>query len=256
MRHAVVAFLLCACGRLHFDPLDHDGGGGDGLSAAHDEDGDGVPDLGDVCPHVADSAQLDSDGDKVGDACDEQPMAPNQTWAFFAPMSDSESLMGTLAQWTKLGDSWRCPAGGPVSGLSIPIALTDADVWLGFDIVSLGVIDRQASFIIGDSATVPFFYGEVYDNGTAPYVAVSHFDGSTYNPIDQMVIGSATPLGPATLHLTARTGAGASFRLISTLGGIERTNMAATVSYTGGASVDMHFGNMSVEVRYIAIIRS
>jgi formylglycine-generating enzyme required for sulfatase activity len=35
-----------------------------------DRDGDGVPDLRDVCPDVADADQADADGDGTGDACD------------------------------------------------------------------------------------------------------------------------------------------------------------------------------------------
>jgi hypothetical protein len=34
---------------------------------------DGVPDDDDVCPEVADPAQVDSDGDGAGDACDASP---------------------------------------------------------------------------------------------------------------------------------------------------------------------------------------
>jgi Cys-rich repeat protein len=35
-----------------------------------DTDGDGVPDVGDVCPGIPDPAQGDRDGDGLGDACD------------------------------------------------------------------------------------------------------------------------------------------------------------------------------------------
>jgi hypothetical protein len=35
-----------------------------------DDDGDGVPDLGDNCPTLANGDQADGDGDLVGDACD------------------------------------------------------------------------------------------------------------------------------------------------------------------------------------------
>ena len=38
---------------------------------ALDADADGVPDLLDVCPYAADPDQLDTDGDGLGDACDE-----------------------------------------------------------------------------------------------------------------------------------------------------------------------------------------
>ena len=41
-----------------------------GAYEARDSDGDGVTDVPDLCPDVADSDQSDGDGDQVGDACD------------------------------------------------------------------------------------------------------------------------------------------------------------------------------------------
>lgn len=40
-----------------------------------DTDGDGVPDLADLCPRFSDPQQLDSDGDGNGDACDPCPVS-------------------------------------------------------------------------------------------------------------------------------------------------------------------------------------
>lgn len=42
-------------------------------AGAADTDGDGIPDLADDCPAVADPEQFDGDGDGVGDACDRCP---------------------------------------------------------------------------------------------------------------------------------------------------------------------------------------
>lgn len=39
-----------------------------------DSDGDGVPDLSDNCPAVANALQTDTDGDGSGDACDDSPL--------------------------------------------------------------------------------------------------------------------------------------------------------------------------------------
>lgn len=44
---------------------------------AHDGDHDGVQDVADDCPGVADRAQADQDGDGVGDACDPTPCTPD-----------------------------------------------------------------------------------------------------------------------------------------------------------------------------------
>ena len=46
-------------------------------AASRDTDGDGVKDLSDNCPTVANATQTDADGDGVGDACDNCPAAAN-----------------------------------------------------------------------------------------------------------------------------------------------------------------------------------
>src|SRR5437660_1556617 len=75
-------------------------------SMTHDEDGDGTPDAVDVCPEVADD-QFDSDCDGVGDACDPEPLVPNQTILFFAAMTPDDVTFSTQGAWTKQADAWR-----------------------------------------------------------------------------------------------------------------------------------------------------
>ena len=48
----------------------------DALVPGTDEDGDGVANDDDNCPGIPNTDQLDSDGDKVGDACDPHPTTP------------------------------------------------------------------------------------------------------------------------------------------------------------------------------------
>jgi hypothetical protein len=88
MSARITILVLAACGRVGFAPRP------DGLGATpcatpanHDEDGDGVDDACDVCPHVPDPLQLDSDGDGVGDACDPEPNNPRQHFVLFATIS-------------------------------------------------------------------------------------------------------------------------------------------------------------------------
>jgi hypothetical protein len=78
-----MALLVVACGRVGFDP---------NAPAAcspvgHDEDGDGIDDACDGCPHIADPDQIDSDGDGVDDACDPNPAVPRDSIAIFDPFT-------------------------------------------------------------------------------------------------------------------------------------------------------------------------
>ncbi len=100
-----------SCGRIGFDTADvllgdgdggDGGGGGDsgggsgatGCVAGHDEDGDGVDDCADNCPHIANADQADTDGDGVGDACDPHMAMPIDKIAFFDPFD------GTRSEWS------------------------------------------------------------------------------------------------------------------------------------------------------------
>ena len=57
-------------GRSDSDARPSDGGA---LDPVEDSDGDGIPDIRDVCPDVRDVDQADADGDGAGDACDPRP---------------------------------------------------------------------------------------------------------------------------------------------------------------------------------------
>jgi hypothetical protein len=93
--------LLVGCGRVGFD-VDHPT-----CAAGHDEDGDGIPDACDVCPHIADPDQTDSDGDGVGDACDPEPDNPRQHIVVFDPFTSLDPAWHPNGSTTLLGDSIR-----------------------------------------------------------------------------------------------------------------------------------------------------
>ena len=97
MRLLAAWALVSACGRLGFDALAQRDGPGVAACAnavGHDEDGDGIDDACDNCPHLNNPTQVDSDGDGVGDVCDPFPTVPTESIARF------ESFTTQPSDWT------------------------------------------------------------------------------------------------------------------------------------------------------------
>jgi hypothetical protein len=104
-RSSLAAILAIACcGRVGFDERTIDATTCPNATG-HDEDGDGVDDACDGCPHIADPAQPDRDGDGVDDACDPHPDTPGDKLAFFDPFTVPRAEWTfPLAQPTYSGD--------------------------------------------------------------------------------------------------------------------------------------------------------
>jgi len=97
MRVWLVGLLApVACGRIDFTPGDAPNGR-DCVPVGHDEDGDGIDDACDGCPHIFDPDQIDSDGDGVDDVCDPNPTVPTESIALFDPFTSQ------LPIWTVSG---------------------------------------------------------------------------------------------------------------------------------------------------------
>src|SRR5262245_15534882 len=89
MRWCFAIVAVTGCGRFDFDASPD----ASPDAPAHDEDGDGIADARDDCPHRPDPLQTDSDGDGVGDACDPDPTT-RESIAFFDPFTAPRS------EWT------------------------------------------------------------------------------------------------------------------------------------------------------------
>lgn len=97
---AVVLLAVVGCGRVGFDAMTVD------AIAAHDEDGDGLPDAADNCPGTANTDQSDSDGDGVGDPCDPDNSSAQRILVFegFGDGMPADWTTSGTATWEAVGD--------------------------------------------------------------------------------------------------------------------------------------------------------
>lgn len=187
---------------------------GDGAAdaIAHDEDGDGIDDAVDDCPHVADPGQLDSDGDGVGDACDPNPMAAGDRIVFFDPFT------GARPEWTWTGpapafagDSADVTAtAGRVTG-SLAATPDQHDLYsYGGRIVAIGTGEKHLMLGLGEvpffppgGPTAAYYYCEWCGGGVcgAPaFFAFTYtYDNATFTHATQ---GGAAALQPGPIELT------------------------------------------------------
>ena len=259
----VLAVFAFACGRYSFDShpdARHDVNDVNDVSASdtgnvdvllgHDEDGDGIPDTADFCPHIADAANLDGDGDLVGDVCDPQPALAVQQWVLFSPMGTLPMFnAGPSNAWTMNGDDWHYDDAASQCSLIRMGAYANLDVWVGFQAEVLGTGGIQAAIVINGVA--PYWYGEIFDGGAgSTRLSITEYDGSSYIARSTKVIGATFPVVETDLHLAARVGG--SFTATS---GID-TVTYLTPGYAGDQFLYIAFGNHSGRVRYLAIVQS
>jgi hypothetical protein len=221
---------LCACGRLGFDPL---GGATPGdatrdtrsdtpsdtssdtsMSACtaigHDEDGDGVDDACDRCPHVADPAQPDTDGDGVGDACDPSASTTERI-VFFDPFTSASPLpawvdiSGSAAQ-TFTGDSVLFDGTGAAINRDWQLAMSPENTLfeLGGAVLAGAAGDRQ--LLVHATQGAAEYYCELFD-GSSFFFGLTHTTNGT-NFVDDVTASLTGSLENRALGLTMRRTAG------------------------------------------------
>ena len=122
----------------------------------HDEDGDGVGDVCDNCPHLANATQANADGDAVGDACDPRPAMAGDTIARFLSFHVvPQDLSTPVGSWTVTNDTFRNASnfndaellvGGVRDKITVEIAGTvenvQGDTWLAISVGERGTPSR------------------------------------------------------------------------------------------------------------------
>lgn len=188
----LAALLLTGC-RLYLDPVAGDAATADAevdavALAGHDDDGDGIDDAIDVCPHIADAAQADADGDRVGDACDPNPAVATESIVVFDP------FVALRGDWRNSGDvtptfdgtDLVADARGGVLRLARDV-IPAADVFeLGGTLGARGTMQEQLAVSLLEAApSVAHYYCELYDSGMPKFALSYSIDNVTFPQIDQ-----------------------------------------------------------------------
>jgi len=257
MRSWWLLALVAGCGRIGFDSIaTSDGTPSDGTPlTGHDEDGDGIPDPGDVCPHVPDPAQADQDGDRVGDACDREPTNPRQSiTAFFAMTPEEMGVTIGAGAWTRDADSWH-NAADSYARLEVAVPIDNVDLWFGADVTAKGVPAYQLAIITSYIGNQPYFYGELYERMGGPNVArVIQYDGTTYVPQAETPLASGLHLGSATVHVTIDAATAPVYSLEAGWAGEPYTVSAPAPGHTPQPIFNVTVQHVTVDVRYVIVI--
>jgi hypothetical protein len=235
---ALLALLAPACGRIDFGAV----GSRDGSASAacvptgHDEDGDGIDDACDDCPHLADPGQADRDGDGVGDLCDPHPDQPIDRIAFFDPFTSRLPAWTFHGPVTYTGDAIAIAAKGG-AWEAVLAGTPGNDVYtFGGHVASIGTGQQQIAFLIAPTFDDPSgYYCELFENGgddelqlTYTYDNKSYFhDGASPEPsLSGADITLATAHAPPQISCTADVAAAPG-----TAGGMIPSGIAANVGY-------------------------
>lgn len=182
--------VLAGCGRVAFDPVAADAC----AAVGHDEDGDGLDDACDPCPHLAGDA-ADADRDGVGDACDPNT-APVDHFTLFEPFLVSRPDVWSYNGQTMLGaDVLNISGVNLASGVELLRAAVPGGEVVSFDLdVTAGGSGSQRQFAYQIADGDRTYFCELNDQHAATSLNLTYtFDGATYtNVMIALASGSIT----------------------------------------------------------------
>lgn len=251
--------LACVvgCGRLNFGAVS-DSGVSDGAvdtvqPVGHDEDGDGIDDALDTCPHIG-GPDTDSDDDGVGDLCDPHPGTPGDHIGVFSSLESGTSPFDDITGFTEDPDGLH-HVGDTSVFLTRPFGT--ARVEIGFDILAI-IGTNQHQIGVGIARTSdPYYFAELNDNtgATVRDVAILSYDAvNGYVALDSVTI---PPLhtGRGIVRIDADATAH-TYAAVAGWDGELYNSMAATPLYDGGFKAHCSLNGLDLVIRYIIIIDS
>lgn len=260
MRTLIVLLAATGCGRIAFDDATGatgDGGadalgGTDATLANHDEDGDGLDDAIDPCPHLGD-ATTDQDSDGIGDLCDPNPTTSGEGIALFATMRAGDAPFTTGGGWVQESDALATD-GTAYAYIDYLGALGNARLIAGVDVLaSVGGGFHQIA-LGGDDASQVGYFTEVQDTAGAGVAQLSSNDNGTLGTVQQGVLASGVHPGDLRLQITHR-GTSAVDGEAGWPGEVYQLQGPAPL-YNGMVSFRLGQNNVAIRVRYILVITS
>lgn len=247
----MLAILVAGCGRIGFD-----GGPDDGAGDAADEDGDGLPDAVDPCPHLP-GTEADADGDGVGDACDPEPQLARQRISLFVPFAEGAPQPFTLngpGTWTPEPGALHFDGAG-YGELLDPTRYGAVRVALGIDVLAVvgaGIQHQLAVPMIDDDSGIQTF-AELNEVGTASYAGITRYDGA-YTRIAEAPLMADVHPGPLFLQTTYTLDAGAAQVALSASWPGEAYDLAAVATSYARGRLRFNVNNVELRLRYVVII--
>jgi len=247
VRVVALLFALAACGRLDFAERTFDAASD--TVTGHDEDGDGIPDSLDPCPHVA-GTTLDTDSDGVGDDCDPNPTTPSEHWVLFATMQPGDVGFDDSSMFLQEADSLRSTN---IAAPYVTLPLGKVRIDMGWEVHAVvGTGQHQVALGVDEDAGVTdYYFAELNDNMGFHDAAIVQYDTMTfmYTQID--------PMDPGPFHAgvgLTRLDCDTTHHLLTGWTGQMYTMTAATPSYQGGKGIRFALNGIDVSIDYLAVI--
>ena len=164
----------------------------------HDEDGDGRADECDLCPHLADDADVDADDDGVGDPCDPRPGLPDRLERLITFATEPTGWVFARGTWSHVGDAiTQADLNAPTTlayldDLALPADATiDVGLLLGESVAgappSIGVWGWASAFDATQAEPDGYLCELRRTTSNATFVALDQWSGGTETELEARV---------------------------------------------------------------------